>query len=323
MQVQNNSEILKLWTELPCPTPGNKMMLQYLNTNLWVFKSSDNSFGFLITESLGELKSDYKNIIAKWNPQFVDKINNITLKNCLVIETNKQIDSKLFCNSISSLFEKTDKYHFFKTNELDEALRKMEEITLKEAVAYNEVIGVWGELYLINELLNQTSNETDKLEIIDSWEGVESRSFIDLNIKSKKTIIEVKTTIEPVRTHHFNSLNQVSQNPGQKGFLASICIINDDNGLSCLDLMKSIESKISIQHQSIITEKIKIRGEVCKNNKFHFFLNQSKDMEFFEFNEVPKPSIENGVGKIEWDATLENKKYLDLNEKIMLLNIMN
>ena len=34
---------------------------------------------------------------------------------------------------------------------LHEALIKMEEITLKESDAYNEVIGVWGELFLINE----------------------------------------------------------------------------------------------------------------------------------------------------------------------------
>ena len=131
MNARKNTDIFNSWINLESPKPGNKMMLQYLNTNLWVFKSSENSFGFLITNTLGELKSEYKNIVAKWEPKFVDKLNNITLKNCLVIETRNQIDSKLFCKSISSLFEKIDNYHLFKTSEIDEALIKMEEITLK------------------------------------------------------------------------------------------------------------------------------------------------------------------------------------------------
>jgi hypothetical protein len=33
--------------------------------------------------------------------------------------------------------------------------------------------------------------------------------------------------------------------------------------------------------------------------------------------------IEDGVGKIQWDAVLENKQFLDLNDKNNLLNLMN
>lgn len=323
MNAPKNTDILNLWINLESPKPGNKMMLQYFNTNLWVFKSSENSFGFLITNTLGELKSEYKNIVARWEPKFVDKLNNITLKNCLVIETRNQIDSKLFCKSISSLFEKMDKYHCFNTSEIDEALNKMEEITLKESDAYNEVIGVWGELFLINELLKHTSSEIGKHEILDSWESTEGRSIIDLNIKSKKTKIEIKTTLEHVRTHHFHGLSQVQIETNQRGFLASICVVNDVNGLSCLDLLNSIEKKIQTENLDILNKKIKIRGAACKNNKFFFSQNPTKKMEFFNFQEVPKPSIVDGIGKIEWVAILENKTCLNNLQKNKLLNIMN
>lgn len=322
MNARKDTDILNSWINLESPKPGYKMMLQFLKTNLWVFKTSENSFGFLITNTFGELKSDYKNIVAKWEPKFVDKLNNITLKNCLIIETRNQIDSKLFCKSISSLFEKIDKYHLFKTSEIDEALIKMEEITLKESDAYNEVIGVWGELFLINELVKHTTSEFGKHVILDSWESNEGRSIIDINIKSKKTKIEIKTTIEHVRSHHFHGLSQVHVETNQKGFLASICVVNDENGLSCLDLVNSIEKNTLSQNHEIFHKKIKIRGAACKNNKFFFSLNPNKKLEFFKFQDVPKPSVVDGIGKIEWVATLENKTYINNYQKNKLLAIM-
>lgn len=316
-------KILKSWDELALPNPGAKMMFKYLNTNLWIFKTPDNTFGFLISDTMGQLKSNYKNIMVSWQQNVIDKINKIKLENCLVFEASKNIDSRLFCTNISSLFEIKDKNYLFKINEIEDSLREIEEITLKESDAYNEVIGVWGELYLINELLKHTSNTNDKIEIIESWESVESRSIIDLNIKSKKTKIEVKTTTESIRIHHFNGLGQVSKDSSQKGFLASLCIIPDDNGLSCLDLLKYIEKNIPIHHHTMVDKKLRTRGEVCRNNKFHFSLTPSKTLEFFDFDEVPKPSIEDGVGKITWEATLENKQYIDATKKHNLLNIMN
>lgn len=316
-------KILKSWEELALPNPGSKMMFKYLNTNLWIFKTPDNTFGFLISGTIGQLKNNYKNIITSWQENVFDKKNKIKLENCLLIEASKNVDSRLFRTNISSLFEIIDENYLFKINEIEDLLRKIEEITLKESDTYNEVIGVWGELYLINELLKHTSNANDKIEIIESWESVESRSIIDLNIKSKKTKIEVKTTTKSIRIHHFNSLGQVAKDSSQKGFLASLCIIPDDNGLSCLDLVKYIEKNIPIHHLTMVDEKLRIRGEVCRNNKFHFSLTPSKTLEFFDFDEVPKPTIEDGVGKITWEATLENKQHIDGTEKRNLLNIMN
>ena len=142
-------------------------------------------------------------------------------------------------------------------------------------------------------------------------------------IKSKKTKIEVKTTTESIRIHHFNGLGQVSKDSSQKGFLASLCIIPDDNGLSCLDLVKYIEKNIPVHHLTMVDKKLRIRGEICRNNKFYFSLTPSKTLEFFDFDQVPKPTIEDGVGKITWEATLENKKHIDSTKKHNLLNIMN
>jgi hypothetical protein len=316
-------DIYSTWKKSPIPTQkGSFELFQYLNTNLWILKNSFGGFGFLITDTISKLESDYKNIVSEWKTK-LKNTEGQTLNRCLIIESKENIDSKLFCSAISSLFEVQDKYHLFKIHEIEDALKKIEEITLKEREEFNEVVGVWGEIFLINELIKITKNEKDKLEIIESWEGVETRTKIDFNIKSKKTKIEVKTTTESIRFHHFNGLDQVSKGLAWKGYLASFCIITDEGGLSCSDLVNSIKENIPIAFLPYFDSKIKLRGISCNNTKQKFIINSSKKMEFFDFSQVPKPTIEEGVGKIEWDAVLENKEFLDINEKYNLLNLMN
>ena len=323
MENKKHIEILKSWDKMTRPKPGAKMMLQYLSTNLWIFKTSDKMFGFLISGTIGQIKNNYKNIVASWQPHFIDKINKIKLENCLVIEASKNIDSKLFCTNISSLFEIQDKNHLFKVNEIEEALRKIEEITLKESDEFIEAIGAWGEIYLINELIKNTKEDIGKLKIIEAWEGIESRSKIDFNFKSRKTKIEVKTTTESIRIHHLNGLEQVTKGTNYKGFLASFCINPDDAGFTCNDLVNAIKKNIPKNYLPVFESKLIIRGNVCHNSKYQFIINSSKEMEFFDFSQVPKPDIEDGIGKIEWDAILENRRYLNKKEKNSLLNIMN
>lgn len=320
---KKENDIYSTWKKRPLPLQkGNFELFQHLNTNLWVLKNSTGGFGFLITDTISKLNSDYKNIISEWKIKLKNKEGQ-TLNRCLIIESKENIDSKLFCSAISSLFEIQDNYHSFNVHEIEDALRKIEEITLKETYEFNEVVGVWGEFFLINELIKITNNEKDKLEIIESWEGVETRTKIDFNIKSKKTKIEVKTTIESIRIHHFNGLDQVSKGSTWNGYLASFCINSDEGGLSCSDLLNSIKENIPKSILPYFDNKLKIRGVTCNNRKHKFIINSSKKMEFFDFSQVPKPIIEDGVGKIEWDAILENKQFLDEVNKNNLLNLMN
>ena len=323
IEVKKDIEILEAWNNLNIPRPGKRMMFQFANTNLWILKTSKNKFGFLISDTMGILKYNYKNIYTEWKESITNYENNIKLKKCLVIESKENIDSRLFCSAISSLFENQKINHLFGIDEIENALRKIEEITLKEADEFNEVVGVWGELFLMNELIKITISEKSKLEIIESWEGVETRSIIDFNFKSRKTKIEVKTTTEPIRIHHLNGLDQVSIESNYKGFLASFCINPDDEGITCNDLVNNIKKNIPKIYLSVFENKLTIRGHVCYNTKHQFVINSSKELQFFDFNRVPKPIIEDGVGKIEWDAVLENKEFLDINDKDNLLNLMN
>ena len=259
------------------------------------------------------LNSDYKNITSDWKKTLKNKEGRV-LNRCLIIESKINIDSKLFCNAITTLLHIKDKNKFYTISEIQEALKKIEEITLKETDEFNEVVGVWGELYLINVLISHNNIEVVKQEIIESWEGLSTRSKIDFNFKSRLLKIEVKTTTELFRIHHFNSLDQVSTNINYNGFLASFCILPDDNGLTCNDILNSIKNKLSKSELNILENKIKIRGKVCKNTKYPFVINQTKQFEFYKFEDVPKPIINDEISKIEWQAILDNK--VAINKKV-------
>lgn len=321
--MKNKSNIYNLWNNLVEAKNKDSYNLNRINqTNLWIYKNQNNRFGFIITNTFSSLNAEYKNITISWKQLLKDSITGNKLTNCLIIESNNKIDSRLFCAAISSIFEIEDHNYQFKKQEIELALNKIEAITLKENDEYNEVIGVWGELFLINELISKSSCIESKQEIISAWEGLNTRTKIDFNFKSKNILIEVKTTSESTRIHHFNCLDQVSVNDELKGYLASFCIALDDFGLSNFDLVESTKNALPENLLPLFEEKLKIRGKVCTNNKYNFQINQFKNWEFFEFYIVPRPLIDNDILIVEWEANLENKSYLINEEKSKIIDLI-
>lgn len=315
----NNSNINSEWENLAPAKTINAYNLKQINqTNLWIYKNHHNCFGFLITNTFSKLQYEYKNIVVDWKVQLVDSTSGNRLSNCLIIESNNNIDSRLFCSALSSIFE-VEIDHKFNIYEIELALSKIEAITLKENNEFYEVIGVWGELFLLNELILASSSNESKQLIISAWEGLNTRTKIDFNFKTKNKKIEVKTTSETTRLHHFNSLDQISTNDEIDGYLASFCITLVDSGLSCFDLVQSAKNNLPEILIPLFDEKLKIRGKVCFNNKYQFQINQFKNWEIFSFINVPQPIIECEITSIEWVADFENKEYLNDVEKQKLI----
>ena len=321
---RNGGLIYDSWLKMPLPPKkGNFRLSQYKKSNLWIFKSYEGRFGFLITGSLQNLKVSYKNIITTWRLRLTNIESNKPLKQCLIVESTSIIDSELFCSVFDYFFSQYDAGKVYTVSDIEEALDRLEDIILKDREDFNSVIGVWGELFLINKFLEVIDNEKGKTELISSWEGLKHRSKIDINIKSKGIKIEVKTTTDNIRMHHFNSMEQVSSAGSNLGLVASLCIYASHNGLTCLDLVLSIKAKLPLSCGPLIEERICIRGKECLNNLFRFELVNMRDLEFFEFSEIPKPSIEPGVSSIEWSAILDNKRPLNANEKQKLFCVLN
>ena len=74
------TDIYYTWKKSPLPKQkGGLELFQHLNTNLWVLKNSVGGFGFLITDTISKLESDYKNIVSEWKTKLKNKENEIII----------------------------------------------------------------------------------------------------------------------------------------------------------------------------------------------------------------------------------------------------
>ena len=110
-----------------------------------------------------------------------------------------------------------------------------------------EVVGAWGELFVLKLLLESASNEREWGGILSGWEAQgEARDIIDFRFHHLRggTAIEVKTSTSG-RIHHIRGMNQVTVPAGfHQGMLASVCIRFADGGAgkTCAQLIEEIES---------------------------------------------------------------------------------
>ncbi len=304
--MKNKPSIKKIWEKLKTPSPNNYSAIQFHNSNLWVIKNSNNSFGIILSEVTDMIKKKYDNIIIERKGKF--KSDQTVLKNCILIQNNHTITPKSLCDAINSQLRQQAVKDFYEINDLKKVLNEIYRITKSTSEQLNEVVGVWGELHIINEFLGKTNNDNGRKHLIDSWESHEGRTVVDFNLSIIKTMIEIKTTTNESRVHRINSIKQIHHSSGWKGYLASICVFIDDNrGKTCLDLINEIKQKINPILFETFIKRTKVRGEsLCNNNHYKILENPNKLTSFFEFDDIPKPSFGNGVENVSWDTTLEN-----------------
>ena len=317
--MKNKPSIKKIWEKLKTPSPNNYSATQFRTSNLWVIKNSNNSFGIIVSEVTDMIKKKYDNIIIERKGKF--KSDQTVLKNCILIQNNHTITPKSLCDAVNSQQRQQVEKDFYEINDLKKVLNEIHRITKSTSEQLNEVVGVWGELYIINEFLRKINNDNGRKHLIDSWESYEGRTVVDFNLSIIKTMFEVKTTTNESRVHRINSIKQILHSSGWDGYLASICVLIDDNrGKTCLDLINEIKQKINPILFETFIKRTKVRGEsLCNDNHYKILENPNKLTSFFEFDDIPKPSFGNGVENVSWDTTLENINALSNQDTDLLL----
>jgi hypothetical protein len=317
-----SSITFKKWGLLNTPKQSNLCLFQFNDTNLWISKNSKNEFGLLITECYGLIEKKYKNIVIEWKAKIINYQEDKNLQNCLILNFNNDINKDILINLIESKsFKKEGKN--YTTVDIIHLLNELEKIIQKDDYEYNEVIGAWGELYFLNSIIAKSNTAGNKFNIIDSWEGVSDRNIIDFTFNYINSKVEVKTTTNALRIHVFHDILQLSINNGWLGLIASICIEENEAGITCNNLFKEISDKLDPDNLNNLKKKIEIRGECCYDDNFKFSINDNKKMEFYNFNIIPKPILTDGVGKVEWESVLENVNHIDSKEKVIFFDKFN
>lgn len=299
-----NRNIEKIFEKLNEPNlHGEYSCEQFNDSNLWILKDVKGNCGLLIDKAVGtENLGEYKNLEKKEIIEF--ESSERIFKDVLLIVHNDNVIPEVFSESLNVYFKKNLKKNY-NVSDIKNALDEIEEITKKIKVNLNEIIGLWGEFFLIYLLLKNSKSEDSKQKIINAWESPDGRTIIDLKFKSIKINIEVKTTTLDSRVHHISSINQITNHLNWDGYLASICLIQG-LGESCNDLRIKILNNLNDSLQKIFNQRILIRGKnICFDDRFKFEINNLKEIRFFNFKDVPKPDINSNTVNVKWDTVVE------------------
>lgn len=312
-----------------CALPPNS------NTNMHVAKTFDDRFVVLFDNVPNKPNEKYANLEVKKLDDGLKGTKGGKLETVLFIGTEKyEVKGKVydkvnpveFAKAFNACFDR-DLRNKTQLN-LDDIrliLKKIKEFTKpQQKPKLEEIVGLWGELFLINELLGHASPDNAE-EIVDGWEGSKGKTIIDFNFENKKTLVEVKTTLKKDRIHHFLSLNQLKLRSNYDvGYLASIKAAKSSrNGTSCKDLFLKIYENPLLDNNLKELFKIKLdyKGEELYNNDEYCFV--LSDMSFCEFDKVPKPKVDDFILEVEWSAKLSGveNEFLTDPEKTKLLKM--
>ncbi len=182
---------------------------------------------------------------------------------------------------------------------------KLESIFIKlSKISKESIIGVWGELFLI-----ETSDDPEYF--IDCWHK-NPKDLFDFNNGADR--IEVKTTTQKRRSHSFE-LKQLAQIPGSKTLIASIQTIEIDTGVSILNLINSIKSKVNtIYFEKLIDKTFDVLGDKIQDSfdTYYDYTVAKGNLKYFDSESIPKPdSIPIEVTDVKFTVLLEKVKDFD------------
>tara|TARA_X000000950_G_scaffold37918_1_gene40477 strand:- start:1329 stop:2276 length:948 start_codon:yes stop_codon:yes gene_type:complete len=187
----------------------------------------------------------------------------------------------LFLETLFSRIEEWEKNKQFNINEDIENLQKLFEKLHLPSI--KSVKGLWGELFTIK-------NSKNINQLIEYWHTKKTQLF---DFYAPPNIVEVKTTTEQKRIHYFK-LEQCIFEKNMNGYLHSVMTIEKYDGLSCYDLYKSINQKVSNRQIKEKLEKVYFETVGSNFEKFDedkFCLKTAEENSlFFDLNLIPTPS---------------------------------
>jgi hypothetical protein len=318
------NDIRLTWDSLSTPTVEQQLSAKRVSsTNCWIFKSPDESLGFLMTNVHEPLRyPELKNIDFLYVPIKILHYNgrNIELSRCLEIHLDPECDSELLAMVFDRMedFQPNGKYTselMIKT--LNNAINLLQRP--KRPPSKQEVIGAWGELLVLYSLIQASSHHTEIIRMINGWESEGGqRDIIDFRLPFFEggTVNEVKTS-SVSREHYIHGLNQLIIPEGfEKGWLTSILIRETDGstGLTCLGLLEKIFNLFSGSEDEIIQQittlefKIENRGAACRDSRYYFMLTNDS-LRKIKMDEVPIPTGSSEIKEIEWLVDVSNIEF--------------
>lgn len=213
---------------------GNHYLKQ-IKSHIWVSKTKDDKLIIVFILKKNIAKQEYV-VFGKLSYEVILNAKIISNKRtskediCIVSLTDDE-PKKAFLYFIESLYLYKNAKRLENQNYIKNYLQEWQDLfTDAPPLSREEQIGLWGELYFINQF-----SRPDK--VIEKWRGPENKTF---DFVTRYELIDIKTSNES--TCHYFSLNQVS---GQRPiYIFTYEIAEDSAGLNISDLIEQINKRI-------------------------------------------------------------------------------
>ncbi len=312
-----HSSIRTTWERLPTPPKGARATGARVGTsNAWVTRSPEDRFGLLLTgveRPLGDplLKNIHIRYAEELELERGGRCQPVT--RCLETVLDPPFDPEILIVILERLWDKRPSGEFT-TAALLVVLKEVRELVeaLPPGPSKEQVVGVWGELYLLSRLLGIEKDPEVQADTISAWESaVRARDILDFRFSRARIVLEAKTSLGS-RVHHLQGFGQVTVPDGfTEGYLASLIVSEplDITGRSCADLVRTIKESLKGNSadrrrlESLFLSKLKGRGSECLDSRYRFETDLDS-LAFYSFDSVPRPLPARQVSRVEWCSDL-------------------
>ena len=303
-------EITEIWLK-KLKKPANQGEYSYhaiSGTNIILAKNYNDEFGLILTDT-NEIPTNFllKNFTFSYKIKLTTT-SGVDYKRCQRMFASKDVKADYLIKILFGVLE--DEQKPYSSNTLVRVLKELKDTFDPAEQKKIEVIGMWGELYLLHTLFDSRLSKIAIENILKSWEGDGGRKKIDFRFLHSKLAIEVKTTTEEQRIHHFSGLEQFTVPAGFKNLYFSSLRIIPEDGYTCYDLVNMINEKIKDKGLiELFDEKLLIRGKEISNDKYYRFTPRDEfKFSFYDAEKFETPSNPKGVSELKWKQDLATQK---------------
>jgi hypothetical protein len=312
------------WRGLSTPADSTELSAAHVpRTNVWVFKDHSGSFGLLLTgvDPPGR-EPRLKNIRVVFKPEKEVQEHGLTrtVPRCLEVNLDSSCSGDALAVVLERLSDKKPSGAFGTEDLLGvleegvEVFRMMAAPSSKEAV-----IGVWGELHLLELIFARTPSSDVQAEMVRAWEAEgRRRDILDFRFRTVRVAIEVKTSLGG-RVHHIDGFGQVSSPPGySEAFLASLRVEESQSGggRTARDIAEGIrrmfrgEGVDRERFDELLDAKLERRGKEAVDDRYRL-VAPGDGLAIYRAADVPRPVPGESVTDVQWTADLTRSKALD------------
>lgn len=320
-----SSDFRKTWEALPLPVGKDVYSAAKIeSTNCWLFKTEEKGLGLLmvgVNEPVNLPNLKYFQFLFLFEKVLALPGSEHRLNRCLEIHLDNSCDAELLTLVFNRMHELEPMGHFSSELMITILQQMMQLVSLQKLPpSKEEVIGVWGELHVLERLLKGAGNPSDALRRIIGWETVgPSRDIIDFRVLDVASglAIEVKTTVGN-RLHHIGGVNQITIPEGyEEGFIASVRVreVSPAAGRNCKQVVDDLLSNLlgtsnQIKSQRFaLLQKINERGHECLDERY-FFTTEHDSLRLINMVEMERPIHTQNLTSLEWVASVEDLPFV-------------